>query len=424
MSWRRGARLLSNYNAAPRKGIQLCHLKLTLRVKMSSLAKQPIGARVHARAHLALGEAESKRFYGSLYKETLVSGEVFNVETEAGKGRKSVFLLVRWDSLAGQRDRRISLRSITLGNPPVVPLEQPQPQDDSSIISRPRVLEQERLYEPESEDAYITTQEIEPSPHASSLQNHTTYDAHGVVWKQREVLEPVGGAVPRRMWEMRGIGGHYIVEGGDSGTSATRSPIDYFMAALPHGHLLNMVKWTSEGLQEKGKRGVSTGELLKFIGILVLGTRYQFGKRRELWAVQAKNRLLSAPCFGTKTGMPRNRFEDIWSSLVFSKQGERAANELSEVHRWRLIDDFVEALNHHRATNFVPSDLICVNEIMSRWYWQGGKWIEHGLPQYVAIDCKPENGCEIQNSACGRSGVMMQLQLVTTAEHEEERHIE
>ena len=33
---------------------------------------------------------------------------------------------------------------------------------------------------------------------------------------------------------------------------------------------------------------------------------------------------------------------------------------------------------------------------------------------YVAIDRKPENGCEIQNSACGVSGVMLCLKLVKT----------
>jgi hypothetical protein len=31
---------------------------------------------------------------------------------------------------------------------------------------------------------------------------------------------------------------------------------------------------------------------------------------------------------------------------------------------------------------------------------------------YIAIDRKPENGCEIQNSACGDSGVMLRLKLV------------
>jgi hypothetical protein len=77
-----------------------------------------------------------------------------------------------------------------------------------------------------------------------------------------------------------------------------------------------------------------------------------------------------------------------------------------------LVDDFVKNFNDHRANYFNPSDPICVDESMSRWYGQGGHWINHGLPQYVAIDRKPENGCEIQNAACGRSGVMLRLKLV------------
>jgi hypothetical protein len=61
---------------------------------------------------------------------------------------------------------------------------------------------------------------------------------------------------------------------------------------------------------------------------------------------------------------------------------------------------------------------------MSRWYGQGGDWINHGLPNYVAIDRKPENGCEIQNSACGRSGVLLRLKLVKTAEEEQQHTTE
>jgi hypothetical protein len=53
---------------------------------------------------------------------------------------------------------------------------------------------------------------------------------------------------------------------------------------------------------------------------------------------------------------------------------------------------------------------------MSRWYGQGGYWINHGLPQYIAIDRKPKFGCEVQNSCCSRSGIMMQLKLVKTME--------
>ena len=67
---------------------------------------------------------------------------------------------------------------------------------------------------------------------------------------------------------------------------------------------------------------------------------------------------------------------------------------------------------------FFPSDEICVDESMSQWYGQGRHWINHGLPMYVAINRKPENGCEIQNAACGHSGVMIQLKVVKTAEEE------
>ena len=52
---------------------------------------------------------------------------------------------------------------------------------------------------------------------------------------------------------------------------------------------------------------------------------------------------------------------------------------------------------------------------MSWWYVQCGHWINHGLSMYVAIDCKPYNGSEIQNSSDGQSGIMFRLKIVTTA---------
>ena len=55
---------------------------------------------------------------------------------------------------------------------------------------------------------------------------------------------------------------------------------------------------------------------------------------------------------------------------------------------------------------------------------RGGHWINLGLPMYIAIDRKPENGCEIQNACCGRSGIMMRLKLVKTAEEEATHTVE
>ena len=84
----------------------------------------------------------------------------------------------------------------------------------------------------------------------------------------------------------------------------------------------------------------------------------------------------------------------------------------SEEFRWMLDEDFVELFNDWWAKNFCPGENVVVDESMSRWYGHGGHWINAGLPHYVAIDRKPENGAEIQNAACGKSGVLIQLKLV------------
>ena len=61
---------------------------------------------------------------------------------------------------------------------------------------------------------------------------------------------------------------------------------------------------------------------------------------------------------------------------------------------WKLVDDFVEAFNEHVASNYSPLDRTCVGGSMSRWHGLGRHWINCGLPNYVAMDRKPENGCE------------------------------
>jgi hypothetical protein len=55
-------------------------------------------------------------------------------------------------------------------------------------------------------------------------------------------------------------------------------------------------------------------------------------------------------------------------------------------------------------------------ESMSGWYRLGGYWINIGLPMYVAIDRKPEDGLEIQNACCEHSEIMFQIKLVKMAE--------
>ena len=66
--------------------------------------------------------------------------------------------------------------------------------------------------------------------------------------------------------------------------------------------------------------------------------------------------------------------------MRWSDQSEAPSEgELSKEYRWKLVDDFVKHFNEHQANYFNPSELICVDESMSRWYGQGGHWINNGL---------------------------------------------
>jgi hypothetical protein len=238
---------------------------------------------------------------------------------------------------------------------------------------------------------------------------------------ERRVAARGGGDIPRRLWTLQTAARVTIIERGDAGSAISpRRPCVYFTAMFPPNQLARMVEVISDRLETIEQPQLTTGELLNFFGVLILGALHEIGQRADLWKTEVGNRPLQAPAVGTKTGMPRKRFDAIWSSLAFSRQGDSGDEKCSAAHRWPLVSEFVTSIHSHRSAHFSPSELVCVESI-ARWYGQGGHWIEHGLQLYVAIDCKPKTGCEIQISACGRSGIMMQLQLVTTAEHEETR---
>ncbi len=61
-------------------------------------------------------------------------------------------------------------------------------------------------------------------------------------------------------------------------------------------------------------------------------------------------------------------------------------------HRWTLVDGFVAKFNAYREQMYSPTHLICVDELMIRWYGLGGSYINIGLPQYMEMERKPEKG--------------------------------
>jgi len=81
-----------------------------------------------------------------------------------------------------------------------------------------------------------------------------------------------------------------------------------------------MAHLTSSELDARGFQPTTRGELLKFFGVVVLATRYEFGSRAELWSTKPRNPYLVAPSFGERTGLSRCRFDALWSCVAFSEQ--------------------------------------------------------------------------------------------------------
>lgn len=81
-------------------------------------------------------------------------------------------------------------------------------------------------------------------------------------------------------------------------------------------------------------------------------------------------------------------------------------------------------MNHHREECAVPSEFICVDESISRWYGVGRSWTGVGIPTYIEMDWKPDKGCKIETSCCGRSKIMLRLGVVKSDEREGDVPIE
>lgn len=178
-----------------------------------------------------------------------------------------------------------------------------------------------------------------------------------------------------------------------------------------------LIEYTNEGLQRNNKVKKAKGEILTILRVLILITCFEFGQRATDWFHIPPRKYILAPALGN-TGMGRQRFDVLWRHVAIACSPP-LPHQRCQVRS--LGEPWLKTTCKLLPTPqklFTPSDLLCVDESMSRWYGQGGICLNLRLPQCISIDCKPENGCEIHNFARERNGVMMGLKLVKTAQHE------
>jgi hypothetical protein len=402
--------------------------------------RRVVGSRVQAKACHVTNLAECARRYGSNAKSAVVFGTVRDVRnTKTNTGRQSTIVVVDFILSPGVEKRAmLNIRSLKS-----VPAEDPPPELQANNELHPEAAATELHNDTTTNNqATLTGNDVVrdgPTLPGATHEEDTSSTGeedelpqgpqpaaicHGVAWYQDDgrVLHDINGPFPIRQWCLRTpIDGQHGIQPG-SDIQRRYSRLDYFLLMFPPEQLTLMHRLMNQKIRRISEeqrvtyKEMTKGELLKFIGILILATRFEFGRRSTLWSTVAIYKYIPAPQFG-KTGMSRHRFDLLFRCLTFSDQPEHRPEGMSaERYRWRLVDDFVVNFNLHRAATFVPSSYICVDESISRWYGLGGDWINMGLPHYVAMERKPENGCEIQNAACGMSGVMLQLKLVKSAQ--------
>ena len=245
-------------------------------------------------------------------------------------------------------------------------------------------------------------------------------ECHGRKWYSCAQDLKAGVPPGTIQWHMKDIFGDEIYPGSFAAKrlQSSRSPyLDAWLLMFPDTQLTETLRLTNIELKDIGKKEMTKGELVKFFGVTILVTRFEFNNRRDLWSTKSLSRYIEPAAFGMKTGMTRDRYDDIFSNLRFSDQPKEKPADMTEAeYRWLLIDGFIERFNDHRAARLHPSDTITVDESISRWYGLGGNWIDIGLPMYVAMDRKPENGGEIQDSCDGATGIMLRLVVVKGAD--------
>ena len=128
---------------------------------------------------------------------------------------------------------------------------------------------------------------------------------------------PVNGNYHFRNWAVKTRMGYMLGRGGDHQNSYSR--IEYFLMLFPPEQLQLILQLTNHELGMARKTYTSAGEIVKFFGVMLLATRFEFRSRASLWSNVTTNKYIPAPSFG-QTGMPRKRFDDLWMCIRFSEE--------------------------------------------------------------------------------------------------------
>ena len=314
--------------------------------------KTIIGNNVSAKASQITNDAA--RIYGSLWKVKRINGVVIASEKRIPDGgtRNATFITAEW-SLPG----RILIKELNGRLVEYVPdangeeiVAEPLPEGDTidapvayaaAVHAVPEpVIESTVQARNESTDPPTPPDPPAPPPANPPVVEHTTVHAlipvpvttppdapapnstdvtpdqpsvpiaqvaHNTTWVIDDAASKrdINGVIPRRLWYITDATGDRISENDHQKMEAI-SLLDAFLLMFPPDHLIHIINLTNRKLRTANYHETSKGEIVKFFGIIVLSTRFVFGRRRDLWKEKSPSRLIDPPNFGLRTGMVRD----------------------------------------------------------------------------------------------------------------------
>ena len=107
-------------------------------------------------------------------------------------------------------------------------------------------------------------------------------DCHGRKWFEEDygVKQKINGPHPFCQWFLRTNVGSKLTPGCEEGKNF--SCLDYFLLFFPPNKFIWMTLYTSQNLVKHGEKGETKGEMIKWYGIIILATRFEFLDRASL----------------------------------------------------------------------------------------------------------------------------------------------
>lgn len=120
-------------------------------------------------------------------------------------------------------------------------------------------------------------------------------EPHGLKWfkDNGRANYCINGQRAPREWCIKTVVGNALSPSRPE-AAATISRLDMFMNMLGIECLDNIVRFTNIELNKKRKEDTTRQEMLKFFGVCILATRFEFGSRAELWSTHSRTKYRQA----------------------------------------------------------------------------------------------------------------------------------